>query len=384
MRIVQLTTDNREHFKDYENPEPYFGTAPQALLDGFREMPEHEVHVVSCVRQPVASPAKLAANIYYHSLVVPKFGWMTSLYQGCIRAVRRKLREIRPDIVHGQGTERDCAICAIYSGYSNVLTIHGNQRLVAELNQERPFSYGWLNARLESFLLPRTDGVVCITQYTREAVAPLAKRTWLLPNAVDPTFFRAERRPEAVPLVLVVGFVCHRKNQNAFIRALDSIAGNGNFRVVFLGHIPADAYGEEFQQLVSQRPWCSHAGFADRKGLREWFERASLVALPSLEDNCPMVVLEAMAARVPVVAARVGGVPDLIQDGVNGRMFDPTDPSKIRDTVHAALMNTGQSTTMACAAREQAESRFYPRAVADAHISIYNELLATVPKATRG
>jgi glycosyltransferase involved in cell wall biosynthesis len=378
MRIVQLTTDNREHFKDYENRDPYFGTAPQALLDGFRELPEHEVHVVSCVRRPVTSPKNLAANIFYHSLVVPKFGWMTTLYQGCIRSVRRKLQEIQPDIVHGQGTERDCGICAVFSGFPNVLTIHGNQRLVAKLNGARPLSFGWLNSRLEAFLLPRTNGVVCITRYTREAVAALAKRTWLLPNAVDPLFFSAVPRRESPPLVLVVGLVCHRKNQNLFIRALDSIADEETFRVVFLGHVPNDEYGKEFSELLRTRPWCCHAGFADRKELREWFERASLVALPSLEDNCPMVVLEAMAANVPVVAGRVGGVPDLIQHGINGRMFDPSDAESIRSAVRAALANSGESTVMAAAAREQAEMRFLPRRVAQAHVAIYQELLAAI------
>ena len=47
----------------------------------------------------------------------PKIGWLRTLYQGCVRATRRKLREIQPDIVHGQGTERDCAIGAVLSGF---------------------------------------------------------------------------------------------------------------------------------------------------------------------------------------------------------------------------------------------------------------------------
>ena len=377
MRIVQLTTDNREHFKDYANPAPYFGTAPQALLDGFAELPGHEVHVVSCVRQSVESPAKLAPNIFYHSLVVPKVGWMKTLYQGCIRAVRSKLREIRPDVVHGQGTERDCAICAVYSGFPNLVTIHGNQRLVADLHGARPFSFYWLNARLESFLLRRTGGVVCITRYTQDAVAGLARRTWLLPNAVDPSFFEANSRREDPAVILVVGYVCSRKNQNFFIRALDSLAAQHEFRVVFLGHVPDDAYGREFSELVGNRAWCRHAGFADRTALREWFERATLVALPSLEDNCPMVVLEAMAARVPVIAARVGGVPDLVEHEVNGRMFDPLSAESIRNAVHRALSDRPASDAMAARARNDAESRFLPRRVAQAHVGIYEELLAS-------
>src|SRR5215831_8235410 len=101
MVIVQLTTDNREAFKDYGNPNPHFGPAPEALLQGFVRRKDVEIHVVSCIRQPVVMPEKIADNIWYHGLMVPKVGWLTTGYQGCIRAVRSKLRELKPDIVHG-------------------------------------------------------------------------------------------------------------------------------------------------------------------------------------------------------------------------------------------------------------------------------------------
>jgi hypothetical protein len=74
MRIAILTTDNREHFKDYGSPHPRFGTAPQALLDGLALLPELEVHVISCTQRVMSSPAKLSENIWFHSLHVPKWG----------------------------------------------------------------------------------------------------------------------------------------------------------------------------------------------------------------------------------------------------------------------------------------------------------------------
>ena len=90
MKIALLTTDSREALKTYNTPVPHFGTAPEALLQGFALVPEVEVHVLSCIRQPVNAPARLAPNIFFHSLLVPKLGWMRTGYQGCIRAVRRE------------------------------------------------------------------------------------------------------------------------------------------------------------------------------------------------------------------------------------------------------------------------------------------------------
>ncbi len=375
MRIALLTTDGREFFRTYEKTAPTFGTAPQALLDGFARMPGIEVHVVSCSQQPLRSVEKLAENIWFHSLHVPKLGWMRTGYSGCIRAVRRKLRELQPDIVHGQGTERDCAISAAFSGFPNVLTIHGNMRLIAQLNGARPFSFAWLNARLETFTLPRTDGVVCITRYTQDAVAGLARRTWLLPNAVDPSFFGVAHAPAAPPMLLCVGVVCLRKNQNRFIRALDALAAARPFRLVFIGGVPEGGYSREFHALVEARAWCEYAGMAGRAELRGWFGQAAMVVLPSLEDNCPMAVLEGMAAGVPVMAAKVGGVPDLVEDRVTGLFCDPLDDASMAGAVAALLDDPALAATVAANGRRQAEDRFHPEAVARRHLEIYREVV---------
>jgi glycosyltransferase involved in cell wall biosynthesis len=380
MKIAILTTDTREHFRDYDNPASYFGTAPEALLQGFAQLPEVEVHVISCAQQPmVSSPGKIAGNIFFHSLHVPKIGWMRTLYQGCVRATKKKLREIRPDIVHGQGTERDCALSAVFSGFPNVLTIHGNMRLVAKVERVRPFSFWWNAARLEAFTIPRSQGVVCITHYTREAVANLAKKTWVVPNAVDASFFdvQPEINPAQPPIILCVGVVCVRKNQNEFIRALDPLAAKRKFQVVFLGGASQkDSYCREFFQLVAARSWCSHFDFVGREKLKSHLRETTLLALPSLEDNCPMTVLEAMAANVPVVAAKVGGVPDLIEDGKTGLFCDPQNAASMAGAVEKLLAQPEFSRALAAEAKTRAKERFHPLVVARRHLEIYREVLA--------
>ena len=377
MRIVILTTDSREPRKDYANPQPQIGSAPIALLQGMAMIPEMEVHVVSCLRQPVSSPEKIAPNVYFHSLVVPQIGWMKTLFQGCVRATRKKIREIGPDIVHGQGTEADCGISAVYSGFPNVLTLHGNMRIIASLNRERPFSYNWLAARLEGFVMPRTDGVVCITNYTRDAVKSLARQTWVVPNAVDAGFFEVRPAPDlaALPVILCVGVVCRRKNQNAFIRALDPLARQKPLKLVFVGQVEKNEYGAEFRQLVKERVWCELIPFSVREQIREQFRSAAVVALPTVEDNCPMVVLEAMAAGVPVLASKVGGVPDLIESEKTGLFCDPARPESFREGVVRLLADRELSRRLAEAARAEALRRFHPQVIARRHLEIYQEAL---------
>jgi glycosyltransferase involved in cell wall biosynthesis len=376
MKIAFLTGDNREPFRQYSKTAPFFGTAPEALLQGFAGLPNVEVHVISGTRQRMTSPEKLAPNIYFHSFHVPRIGWTPTLFQGCMRAVRKLLKRIQPDIVHGQGTERDCALSAVFSGFPNVLTLHGNMRLIARVNHAKTFSFLSMAAKLEALALPRTAGVVCITRYTEDAVKDLAKKTWVLPNAVDSSFFKIEPNPDPARLVLFAGLVCVRKNQNAFIRAMDELVKVKPFKLVFLGTAAKDQpYCQEFYELLATRPWCEFAGFADRDILRNWFQRATMLVLPSLEDNCPMVVLEAMAASVPIMAAKVGGVPELITGEATGIFCDPLDATSMREGVSRLLNDQSLVKRLTAAAKAEAQMKYHPLKIAEGHVKIYEEVL---------
>ncbi len=217
LRVGFLTSDGREILRRYERYKPQFGPAPEALLQGFAEIPEVEVHVISCTQRPVRAPEKLADNVWFHSLYVPKLGWMRTGYQGCIRAVRKKLKEIRPDIVHGQGTERDCAISAVFSGFPNIVTVHGNMVALAQLHRPRLGTYGWWAARLEKFTLRRTLGIICISDYVKNLVSHYKVPTWIVPNAIQKMFFdfpKITPPSQERPLFVNVGVISERKRQH--------------------------------------------------------------------------------------------------------------------------------------------------------------------------
>jgi glycosyltransferase involved in cell wall biosynthesis len=379
LKIALLTTDKREHDRDYQNTCPSFGTAPSALLEGFSSLPDLEVHVLSCTQQAMSSPAKLADNIWFHSLHVPKIGWLRTGYAGCLLAVRKKLLEIRPDIVHAQGTERDCATSALFTRIPKVLTVHGNLRAIANLHHYPPFSFWWIQARLEAFCLPRFDGVICISKYTQQQVSDLAKKTWLLPNATEKLFFEPRPTvidPSAPPLVLVVANVDSRKNQNTLIQALDPLARKLKFSVKFYGRCGKDPYGKEFRSLLETRPWCSWGGMIDRENLRDEFARAIALFLPTREDNCPMVVLEAQASGVPVIASNVGGVPDLVENGVTGLLTNPDLPSTMPIALEKILTDKALAVRLAEGARKQALACYHPNVIATRHVEIYREVLS--------
>ncbi|MDR3457172.1 MAG: glycosyltransferase family 4 protein [Verrucomicrobiae bacterium] len=380
MRIAILTTDNREAHRDYARPEPLPGYAPAALLQGFALVPEAEIHMVSCLRQPVNSPKKIAPNIYYHSLLVPKIGWLRTGYLGCVRATRKKLREIRPDIVHGQGTERDCGISAVCSGFPNVLTIHGNMKAIAEVYRARIGSFHWLTARLETFALGRTAGVFCNSAYTEKLVAPRTEKIWRVPNALRAEFFEPlpERKSGSTPILLNIGVIEPRKQQLELLHVARRLHGRGlKFQLQFAGdRVTHSDYGRRFTRELAA---AEKAGYARHRGLLPTPQLIAamdaadaLVHFPS-EEAFGLVVAEALARNLKLFAAATGGVVDIIAGVADTESFAAADFAGLENAL-ARWLAAGCPPPSDAAGLMRA--RYHPKIVAQRHLEIYREVLA--------
>ena len=383
MRIALLTTDNREHEKRYDARQPYFGTAPEALLQGFARLPDLEVHVLGCTQQPMESPAQLAPNVWFHSLHVPKFGWLRTGYQGCVRAVRRRLREIRPDLVHGQGTERECALAAVFSGYPNVVTIHGNMAELARVFQARWGGYFWWAAHLENLTLRRTRGVFCNSAYTEELVRARTPRTWRVPNAIREAFFGPSAAPVEKPphpILINIGVIIPRKQQVRLLEVARRLHEAGlKFELHFIGYAnPADPYVREFQALLAP---AEAAGYARHLGTKPQAElirlldgAAGLVHFP-FEEAFGLVVAEALARGLRCFGARVGGIVDVVAGAPGTELFDLADLDGLTAAL-AAWLRAGAP--RAPGAADLMRAQYHPEVVARRHVEIYREVLSTV------
>jgi len=380
MRLALLTTDNREHHRNYELPEPQFGAAIEAVVQGLASQQSLEVHVVSCTQRPMQSPEKLAGNIWFHLLHVPKFGWLRTGYQGCIRAIRRKLRELRPDIVHGQGTERECALSAIFSGFPNVVTIHGNMVQV-EKRVRAPFGgYYWLAARLENFALPRTGGVFCNSAYTESIVRPRARRTWRVANALRADFFSAPpttARPPR-PVLLNIGSVCTYKRQLELLEVAERLHGAGlDFEMQFIGAAdPGDPYAARFLSRIQDAACEGFAKYLGTKSVAEVITAldaaSALVHVPS-EEAFGLVVAEALARNLKFFGTDIGGIRD-IATGVDGAELFALENRDALQVAIAAWLRAGSPRPAAAAAEMQ--RRYHPEVIARRHVEIYHEVLA--------
>ena len=100
-----------------------------------------------------------------------------------------------------------------------------------------------------------------------------------------------------------------------------------------------------------------------------------IFVLPSLSEGIPMALLEAMAASRPIVASRVGGIPEIIEDGVEGFLVEPMDVDSLAERCRRLIKSPDVARKMGEQARTRVERDFSAVAMADRVASVYNKLL---------
>jgi glycosyltransferase involved in cell wall biosynthesis len=386
VRIVQLTNDNREIQKRYHLDDPIFGPAPEALLQGFRGLGDAVVvHVVSCLQQmPRRSPEKIAENIFYHPIHVPKSGWLRTGYQGCIRATRSKIRELQPDIVHGQGTERDCALCAVFSGFPNVLTIHGVMSAICEITNSKFLTYYWFAKHLEALALRQTRGVVAISPYVGTLVSRVSRRTWPIPNALRLPFFKplvpAPQRSGKARLINV-GMVSPYKRQLELLEQLSRLRDEVEFGVTFIGNVNTNsAYGRKFMSLL-QATNARHGDFAhydsfSAEQLVDVYDASDAMLHFSSEESFGLIFAEALTRNLPLFTFDVGAIRQVSEGVPSCRIFQPNDFAALISSLRDWITTKGYLAPRENAPSRILEARYHPRVVALQHLDVYREVLA--------
>ena len=111
--------------------------------------------------------------------------------------------------------------------------------------------------------------------------------------------------------------------------------------------------------------------------LVDLYNAADVFVLPSLEDNLPNTVMEALSCGLPVAAFRVGGVPEMITHGYSGYLTPPSDGTGLAEGIEY-LLEKSESRNCRAIAREKVEESFAPSLIAERYILLYNEILERI------
>jgi glycosyltransferase involved in cell wall biosynthesis len=182
----------------------------------------------------------------------------------------------------------------------------------------------------------------------------------LLPNAIKvPDESHANARTIQSPLILSVGRLTEQKNYELLIQAVASLQKKGfNFLLEIVGEGILRAELEKQIQEEKLEKLISLPGHLPHEQVLGLYEKADIFVSTSRWEGSPNVVLEALSYGLPVVATRVGGVSDIIKDGVQGLLVSSGDKEELESALERLLKDGELREKLGTAARKRVQKNF--------------------------
>jgi glycosyltransferase involved in cell wall biosynthesis len=216
------------------------------------------------------------------------------------------------------------------------------------------------------------SGVVCVSEGQRRKLASLGvrpKRSWVVHNAAqvpatlpDSDSVRSEVRrhlglPQDARLCVCAGRLSPEKGHADLLRAIAEIGNRApGWHFLLCGDGPCKAPLQQQILALQLRQRVLLAGF--RTDIQEIFQAMDLFVLPSHSEGLPNVVLEAFALGKPVIATSVGGVPEVIENGVNGVLVPPSQPGVLAEAMVDCFREPSKMAAWGQAGRRTVQTRF--------------------------
>lgn len=221
-------------------------------------------------------------------------------------------------------------------------------------------------------VLRRADAVTVVSSdlaekvLTHPGVDPA--KIHVIPNGVDCEFWSPEDGasgdPGSPPVVVAVGRLEHVKGFDVLLLALARLRRTiPTARVCIIGDGIARGELEQQARSLGLADAVELTGFLDKEKVRERLRKAAAFALSSRSEGMPLALLEAMACGVPPVAARVGGVPEVVTAGT-GILVSPDAPDELADGLARLLQDRDLASRLGSAAHRRAQA--YSSASSDA------------------
>lgn len=252
--------------------------------------------------------------------------------------------------------------------------------------ERRSRVYGWFDY-WTNFLVRAN---VCVSRgvadYCEREVGLSPSKTVIIPNGVDPhqfaAFLPADTREIGCPpdkrVVLTVGRLEPQKGIDLLLEAIQAVTTKVQDVVfVIIGDGPDRGVLQRRATELQIEPFVRFLG--RRHDVPRWYKRATVLVLPSRWEGMPNVVLEAMATGTPVIATRVEGIAELLEDQVSGLVVPVNDAPALSTAILQILQDGETRSRLAKAAQTYLEKNFTTQAMVSRYADLYGKLLRGEP-----
>ena len=298
-------------------------------------------------------------------------------------------RHIRPDIVHTH-KYKDSIIGASVARYvgvpHTVRVVHGMPEPFNGLRNLRMLLYTTVDRFVSRWLIDKLVAVSSdiekqlIETYGAAHVVRIHNGIDL--EAVQSGSSRPQKRKEwrvddLVTLIGTVGRLVPVKGHVVLLEALRIIRGSDrNVMLLVVGDGPLRAQLESEVARLGLEESVIFAGH--HSPAYDFINMMDVFVLPSLHEGIPMVLLEALALGRPVVATRVGGIPEVITDGETGLLAEPADALSLAKCILQLIVDQSKGARLGKAGRTRVEEEFNARIMAEKTLGLYEKVLGDV------
>jgi glycosyltransferase involved in cell wall biosynthesis len=334
-----------------------------------------DIHVVTMDRTVDTVSISYRGRVAIHRLPGIKGHVLTTAIGKGRQKISRYLIALAPDVVHAHDTYG-----LMVKGLSipRVFTVHG-------------FIYGdtlvsggrmaWLRSKIWRSV--ETSGwadqphIISISPYVRERLTGIATGVIHdIDNPISERFFEISRN-ERKGVIFSAALISPRKNTLTLIDAFAKLISGGiEAELRLAGSVVEPHYGRLVEERISTHRLQNRVIMLGRISTDQVMKElsvSSIFALVSLEENSPMGIEEAMAARVPVVTSNRCGMPYMVRHGETGFLVEPNDPEDISRRMKQLLEDDALRARMGDKARFIAQDRFHPAEVAARTREVYYE-----------
>ena len=370
---------------------PHFGGVEEACRHLALEYRRrgHTAHILT-TRHPADLPAHETVqgiDVYRFPFEMPRanprgLAAFARQFPAARRAVVDRLRALGTEIIHVQcvGPNGFHALWAAQAtGLPLVVTTQGERTMDAGRLYQKSLSANWTLRRL----LRRADYVTACSQETLDDAKQFAgfsidAKSRPVYNGIALAEFDTDTLPYAHPrpFILGIGRIVPQKGFDILLDAYAKLLA----RVPDAPDLVLAGDGPERENLQAQADRLGLAGRAhligraDRPLAVRLFHGCRLFVLPSRHEPQGIVSLEAMACAKPVVAARVGGVPEIVLDGETGLLFRGGDSAALAAALETLLADPARADALGRAGRVRAEAQFTWSCIADEYFQIYGQV----------
>ena len=352
------------------------------LVDGLSSFDDVEPHVVTFargareVRRDDRGPAP--------ALYLPgdaRFNNLT-LHRNDRRVLKPALEALEPDVVHAQdATSYGYVTLKVATGVPVVVSVHG---IVREEVKHMTHPLERIRASIadvavEKYCIRNARYLVQPSRYPEEYFGDeIRGKIVTVGNGISDRFFAAEPSPERGRL-LYAGVVMPRKRVLDLLEVFEVVRRTvPGAKLRIAGPAPDTEYSTGVHARVGELGLADDVEFLGSLSpdeLLDEYRRASLFVLASGEENSPMVIGEAMAVGVPVVATRAGGIRYLVEDGRTGFLADVGDIATLAARTSQLLLDDDLRAAFGAAARTVATERFRSVVVAARVREVYLQVM---------